>query len=184
MENITPKKCLIVASGVQNHNEFVELVKERIGEILPVPEHSYERVPASYIGGESRSWTESPQTNIALAFESCNWASEDLVTSYVASTLLGSATSLQRNSPGRGRYNRASHNLVQALNFVDNVAPINHHFSDSGLFGINIEGPGAHSEDLMKAAVHELHDLRNASEEELARAKSFLKMELTDCHEN
>lgn len=41
MENITPRKCLIVGSGVHNHNEFVDLVKERIGEILPVPEHVY-----------------------------------------------------------------------------------------------------------------------------------------------
>jgi len=38
MDNITPKKSLIVASGVKNHREFVDLVKERIGEILPVPE--------------------------------------------------------------------------------------------------------------------------------------------------
>jgi trans-aconitate methyltransferase len=34
-----PKKCLIVASGVKNHNEYVELVKERLGEVLSVPEH-------------------------------------------------------------------------------------------------------------------------------------------------
>lgn len=39
MDNITPNKCLIVASGVHNHQEFVELVKERIGELQPVPEH-------------------------------------------------------------------------------------------------------------------------------------------------
>jgi hypothetical protein len=39
MDNITPKKCLIVASGVQNHNEYVDLVKERLGDMLAVPEH-------------------------------------------------------------------------------------------------------------------------------------------------
>ena len=39
MDNITPSKCLIVGSGVQNHQEFVDMVKERLGEILPVPEH-------------------------------------------------------------------------------------------------------------------------------------------------
>jgi len=39
LDNITPKKCLIVASGVKNHNEYVELVKERLGEVLSVPEH-------------------------------------------------------------------------------------------------------------------------------------------------
>jgi predicted Zn-dependent peptidase len=64
MDNITPKKCTIVASGVKNHNEYVELVKERLGEVLSVPEHQYERTPADYIGGEFRTWTESPQTSI------------------------------------------------------------------------------------------------------------------------
>ena len=39
MDNITPKKCLIVASGVRNHREYVDLVKERLGELLTVPEH-------------------------------------------------------------------------------------------------------------------------------------------------
>lgn len=68
MDNVTPKKCVIVASGVKNHKEFVELVKERLGEMLPVPEHLYKRTPSEYIGGDYRTWTETPQTNIQLAF--------------------------------------------------------------------------------------------------------------------
>ena len=68
MDNITPKKCLIVASGVKNHKEYVDLVKERLGDLLPVPEHDYKRKSAEYIGGEYRTWTETPNTNITLAF--------------------------------------------------------------------------------------------------------------------
>lgn len=60
MDNITPKKCLIVASGVQNHKEYVDLVKERLGDMLPVPEHNYQRASSKYIGGEHRQWTETP----------------------------------------------------------------------------------------------------------------------------
>ncbi len=60
MDNITPRKCLIVASGVKNHKEYVDLVKERIGELLPVPEHLYSRQASEYIGGEYRTWTETP----------------------------------------------------------------------------------------------------------------------------
>jgi len=33
MDNITPQKCLIVASGVKNHKEYVDLVKERLGNL-------------------------------------------------------------------------------------------------------------------------------------------------------
>jgi len=78
LDNITPKKCLIVASGVKNHNEYVELVKERLGDVLAVPEHHYVRKPSEYIGGEYRTWTESPQTNIQIAFESVPWAHADV----------------------------------------------------------------------------------------------------------
>jgi predicted Zn-dependent peptidase len=61
MDNITPRKCLIVANGVKNHFEFVDLVKERVSEILPVPEHEYNnRTPSTYIGGDTRVWSESP----------------------------------------------------------------------------------------------------------------------------
>jgi len=60
LENITPKKCIIVASGIKNHHEFVDLVKDRLGELLPVPEHQYQRKKSEYIGGEYRTWSESP----------------------------------------------------------------------------------------------------------------------------
>lgn len=63
MDNITPKKTLIVANNVKNHDEFVSLVKERVHEILPLPEEYYNRrTPTVYIGGETRMWTETPNT--------------------------------------------------------------------------------------------------------------------------
>jgi len=46
MDNITPKKCLIVASGIKSHREYVDLVRERLGELHGVPEHKYTRQPA------------------------------------------------------------------------------------------------------------------------------------------
>lgn len=54
MDNITPQKCLIVASGVQNHKEYVDLVKERLGNLFPVPEHEFKRTASEYVGGEYR----------------------------------------------------------------------------------------------------------------------------------
>ena len=80
LDNITPKKCLIVASGVKNHTEYVELVKERLGEVLAVPEHQYTRKTSEYIGGEYRTWTESPSTHLQIAFESVPWGHADVPT--------------------------------------------------------------------------------------------------------
>jgi predicted Zn-dependent peptidase len=169
MDNITPRKCLIVASGVQNHKEYVDLVKERLGDLLPVPEHLYKRTASEYIGGEYRTWTETPQTNIALAFHSTQWNHEDTAAHHVMNTLIGNS------AHGKNR----AYGVTKRHNFVDNVQSLNHHFSDSGLFGLTVEGAGSHSQDLLNVALEELSNLRNrVGDEELARAKNKLKMQI------
>lgn len=177
MDNITPQKCLIVASGVKNHREYVELVKERLGELLAVPEHLYQREKSEYIGGEYRTWTESPQTNISLAFESVPWSSPDVPAFYVMNTLIGSATAFSSGGPGKGMYCRAITNMMQKNDFVDSASCINSHFTDSGLFGMTIEGPGSHSQELMSVLLEEMNRLKEPiPDQELARAKNILKM--------
>ena len=49
---------------------------------------------------------------------------------------------------------------MQMNDFVDSASAINSHFTDSGLFGMNIEGPGSHSAELMNVMVEELNKLR------------------------
>jgi len=83
MNNVTPNKCYIVASGVKNHKEYVDLVKERLGDLLPVPEHDFVRESSEYIGGEYRTWSESPETHIMLAFESVPYVHKDTPAFYV-----------------------------------------------------------------------------------------------------
>jgi len=179
MDNITPKKTLIVASGVKNHREYVDLVKERLGDIMPVPEHKYVREASNYIGGEIRTWTESPSTHIALAFESVPWNHDDVFSFYVMNQLIGSATAFSSGGPGKGMYCRAVTNLMQGNSFVDQASSINSHFTDSGLFGLQIEGPGSHSAELMHALLEEMNRLREPiSEQELNRAKNCLKMNI------
>merc|ERR1712032_944699 len=151
----------------------------RLGSLYPVPEHEFKREPSEYIGGEYRQWSETPATSITLAFESCPWTSPDLHTYYVMNQLIGSATSFSSGGPGKGMHCRAITNLMQKHSCVDGAAVLNHHFSDSGLFGMTIEGPGAQSDELMKLLVQELNGLReNIDEVELNRAKNILKMQV------
>lgn len=130
MDNVTPKKCLIVASGVKNHNEYVELVKERLGDVLAVPEHEYVRQQSQYIGGEYRTWTESPQTSIQVAFESVPWGHADVPAFQLMQELLGSAHAYAAGNSGR------AHAAVKDNGFVDGVSTVSSNFTDSGLFGI------------------------------------------------
>ena len=169
MDNITPRKCMIVASGVQNHKEYVDLVKERLGDLLPVPEHLYKRQASEYIGGEYRTWTETPQTSILLGFQSSHWNHEDTTAYHVMNTLIGNS------QHGKNR----AYNMTKTHNFVDQVQSFTNHFSDSGLFGISVEGAGSHSQDLLQVALEELSRLRDrVTDEELAKAKNKLKMNI------
>lgn len=166
-----------MGSGVKNHSEFVNLAKERLGEFLPVPEHQYERQQSQYIGGEYRNWTETPNTSITVGFEGVNWNSSDQPTFQVMSALLGSTDGLVHRKPGHNNLARAITNLSQEHSFVDRAYVTNAHFSDSGIFGLTVEGPGSHSTDLMEVLLEELNELREGiSDEELTRAKNRLKM--------
>jgi len=92
-------------------------------------------------------------------------------------TLIGSATAFSSGGPGKGMYCRAITNMMQNYDFVDSASAINSHFTDSGLFGMSIEGPGSHSNDLLQVMLQELHRLREPiPDQELARAKNILKM--------
>ena len=179
MDNITPRKCVIVANGINNHNEFVNLAKERLGELTAVPEHKYTRTPSQYLGGEFRNWTETPQTSITVGFEGVHWKSSSQAVLAVAAELLGNS--------GHGLTSQASQ-IVAENAFVDSAQSINAHFSDSGVFGFQVIGSGSHSADLMSVLLQELNELKSAvSDEDLNRAKNRLKMSVlhdVECHGN
>ena len=91
--------------------------------------------------------------------------------------LIGSAQAFSSGGPGKGMHCRAITNLMQKNPYVDGASALNSHFSDSGLFGISIEGSGSHSQDLMNLAIEELNALKEPIDEvELNRAKNILKM--------
>lgn len=149
MQNITPGKCIIAANNVHNHKEFVDLCKERLGDFLPLPEKEYQRTPTQYIGGDYRTWSETPSTNITVAYEGVSWQDPRATSFFVMNTLIGSAQAFSVGGPGKGMYCRAITNLMQRYSFVEGAGAINNIFTDSGLFGMQIEGPASHSRDLL-----------------------------------
>lgn len=94
-------------------------------------------------------------------------------------TLIGSATAFSSGGPGKGMYCRAVINVMQQNHFVDTASVIASHFTDSGLFGLKLQGPGSHCVDLLSVAVDEISKLRDPiSESELRRAKNITKMNI------
>jgi len=184
LNNVTPGRSLIVANGVNNHNEFVQIAKERLQEFLPVPEQNYQRTASSYIGGEVRNWTETPNTSITLGFEGASWTSQNQPALQVAAAILGCS---QQGYVHRhvSSISHRSLNIVNQNSFVDSSHGFNHHFTDSGLFGLTVTGSGSHSRELMDVALGQLSSLKNhINDEELHRAKNILKMNVLRTLEN
>lgn len=92
-------------------------------------------------------------------------------------SILGSATSFSSGGPGKGMYSRTITNMMQKHSFVEGAQGINSQFSDSGLFGLQVEGEASHAGDLVSVALEELNRLKEPIKpEELNRAKNILKM--------
>lgn len=107
MSNITPNKVIVAANGVKNHREFVDLAEETLGVLNPVRESEYARLKSEYIGGEYRTFTETPETNIILGYESVSWNHELMPAFAVLHMLFGGATGFSVGGPGKGMGNRA-----------------------------------------------------------------------------
>ena len=176
LNNYTPEKTIVVANGVRKHEEFVELVNSNLGNLLPARELEYQRTKTQYYGGESRQFTESPETNILLAYESVSWTHPLMPAFAVMHTMFGGATGFSVGGPGKGMLNRAYRNILRSKFYISNCSSINLHFTDSGLFGFNFTGNSAYSKNILEDIIETFEGFRNNIDPvELNRSKNILK---------
>lgn len=130
-QTLNPKRVIISAAGVESHDEFVELVNEKLNSTV-LNSGSYQRENAQYVGGEVRNLTEANNIHLVLAFEGANYKSS--LPLLIASEVLGN---------GR-KVGRLQQNILNQHVFVDVAQAINVSYSDTGLFGIKVSGSAAH----------------------------------------
>ncbi len=176
LSNITPEKAIIVANGVRHHEEFVDLVRDHLGVLNAARELEYKREKSEYIGGESRQFTESPETNIILGYESVPWTHPLMPAFAVIHTMFGGATGFSVGGPGKGMLNRAHTNILRNTFYVSNCESINLHFTDSGLFALNFTGNSAYGKSIVEDMIKVFNGFRGKIDEvELNRSKNILK---------
>jgi len=176
LENINPSKIYVCAAGLENHQEFVDLVENKLGFIPPADSNFKQREVSKYVGGEVRTSSESNDLHAALLFESVPWKDNDMFTFNVINTLLGQSINMSRNAHGRGINSRLNKNLAQKHHFIDSATALNFHFTDSGIFGIHVCGSASNGTEIVDAITGELKDLtKSIPADELQRAKNTLK---------
>lgn len=161
-ENLTPDRIIISAAGVEAHEEFVDVVNEKLASVV-LPESGAQRQRAGYTGGEVRNLTEGNNVHVVVAFEGANHA--NALPLAIAEELLGNTRKL----------GRIQKNILNKHVFVDGAQSINTNFADSGLFGLKVSGSAAHAKEIVEIAAAELSGLRSASASEVQLAKQTLK---------
>lgn len=129
--NITPDRIVISAAGVEAHEEFVDVVNEKLATAI-LPNKQAEREAAKYVGGEVRNLTEANNIHVVLAFEGANH--KNALPLLLAEEVLGNGRKL-------GRIQR---NILNKHVFIDGAQTVNSNFSDSGLFGLKLSGSASH----------------------------------------
>jgi processing peptidase subunit alpha len=145
LSNITPKRIYIGGSGVDNHEEFVELVREKLRYITPIEGRKVKEVaPSEYIGGSNINMNPSSHANIALAFEAPSWKDKEAVALRLAAYILGSTANSHNDHNHVHNYDRIYRNLTSSKAYIDKAQAFNYTFSDSGLFGLRVSGSASH----------------------------------------
>jgi len=179
VSNITPEKTTIIGTGLRNHEEFYDLVNQTLGVLNPVREQAYSRQASKYIGGEYRTFTETPDTNIILAYESVNWTHEDMPVFAVLHTLFGAGTGFSVGGPGKGMHNWANERVLRRHYFIQECEAINSHFTDSGLFGLSFTGSSANCKEILQEMIGIFEAFRSDIKEiDLNRAKNMMKRQV------
>lgn len=87
LANFTNDRIIISATGVENHQEFVDLVNEKM-HLTQLGNSKPQRECAQYIGGEIRNYGDSSVAHVAFAFEGAQY--RDAWALLVANEILGS----------------------------------------------------------------------------------------------
>jgi len=178
-DNFTPDRIYIAGAGIEDHQEFVDMVAKRVEQLQFNPNKKLSREPAKYKGGELRIPTEDDMITIMLGFESVNWKHADMTAFNVLNTIVGTSSSFSTGGPGKGMWARATKRMMNKYQFVDAANSINLHFSDTGIYGLSISGPAEDARSILQMIIGELKDLVNPiATEELNRAKNILKSQI------
>ena len=162
----TPCSLVVSAAGNINHDEFVSLISDRMGNIRKNKEISYDA--ANYTSGESRVEKDLEQAHIIMGFKGVSRKDDDYYAAIALSTILGG-----------GMSSRLFQQIREERGLVYSIYSYHNAFQDDGQFGI-YAGTGANDlKELVAVTCDEIIKVTNdISEEELARAKAQLKSNL------
>jgi len=166
----------MVVSGVGVHHDdlvkMVEMEFRGLNSGLAPPTEK-----ANYTGGDIRLHNaEEHLTHVALAFETADWHSKDLVAMCMLQMMMGGGGSFSAGGPGKGMYSRLYQNLLNQHHWIESANSFNSIHSDSSIFGIYGTSAPDQAGNLVDMLSREFVKMTGEVDAtELSRAKNQLK---------
>lgn len=173
-EFFVPSRMVVSGVGI-DHDSLVKIVEKEFtfagAAAAPVTQK------ARYTGGDVRLHSAEDHTvHLALAFETANWSSKDLVPMCVLQTMMGGGGAFSAGGPGKGMYSRLYQNVLNQHHWVESANCFNSLFADSSLFGMYGTCHPQQAVDLVDVLTREFIRMAGPVDAtELARAKTQLQ---------
>ncbi len=162
----TASNCVVSISGAVKHREAVNRSEQLFGGLAVGT--APDLADATWTGGEVRKVRDLEQAHLVLAFPGQSFGHPDSLALHVFSNLLGG-----------GMSSRLFQEIREKRGLVYSVHAFHWPFSDTGVFGVYAGTGEDDLDELMPVMLDELSAaVRNASEEELNRAKAQMRMAL------
>ncbi len=162
-DNYNPKKMIVSAAGKIDHDDLVNKI-DKLMKNLPDGK-LFERVEASYVGGEYREEKKLEQIHLVLGFKGLDYHDEDFQTLQVYSAIMGG-----------GGSSRLFQEIREKRGLVYSIYAGMDSFNDNGTFQV-VAGTGEQQiKELLPVLCEELIKIpNNLSEEEIEKSKMQLK---------
>ena len=166
MKHYNPKRMIISAAGKINHDEFVNVIKNKCTN-LPVGESKI-REKAFYRSGEYREDKKLEQIHLLLGFEGLDYHHDDFYSLLVYSSLLGG-----------GMSSRLFQEIREKRGLVYGISSFSSSYTDTGVFGIYCGTGENQIRELIPVLCDELNNSpKSITEKEINRGKAQLKASL------
>ena len=161
-----PGNMIISAAGNLDHHEFVELLRERFGQLTPGTNGWHDTPPKTNSRIILRNKKSLEQVQICVGVPSYSISHDRRYVTYVLNTLLGG-----------GMSSRLFQNVREKQGLVYSIFSELNPFRDAGMLSVYAGTSRESASKVVKAIVNEFRQLKEVpiTEDELKRAKDQLK---------
>lgn len=147
LDHYVPENIKIVGVGIENHEEFVELIKTKLHE-LPIHAKDYKREQAQFFECDILHPDAKAKPEFAIVFETKGWKSKKVIFNLILSAALGKSrrtfAHLLNSHLDEGIF--MSH-LHQKNSHFKSIEAFSLPFTDTGIFGLRATvSPGKENE--------------------------------------